>query len=312
MNVQSHQTRKFEATVVITTKDRREGLRTALKSAVAQRSLVEIIVIDDGSKDGTHEMVRDEFPQVKIVRHDQSMGYIVRRNQAARLATTNIIFSLDDDAEFSSPNVVAQTLEEFCHQKIGAVSIPVNDVYRKTQYRFGSYTKNQIHVVETFCGTAYALRADLFLMLDGFNDFFHHQGEEGEYCARLLDCGFVTRYGNADYINHYVSPNRSWGKIAYYGARNDILFAWSLVPFPYVLLHLPGTNFKHIMNSLNSGFLISAIKGICRGYADIIARKISRHPISENTYKTIRILRKKGPDTLENIESKKGKGVTNN
>jgi len=56
-----------EATVVITTKNRKEELRDALSSVLRQLGVrLEVIVIDDGSTDGTTEMLRSEFPSIRI------------------------------------------------------------------------------------------------------------------------------------------------------------------------------------------------------------------------------------------------------
>ena len=85
-------------------------------------------MVDDGSTDGTAELVRAEFPQVRLVHHDASLGYIVRRNEAAQLASAKVIFSIDDDAIFSSACVVEQTLAQFDDARIGAVAIPCIDV----------------------------------------------------------------------------------------------------------------------------------------------------------------------------------------
>jgi hypothetical protein len=60
------------ASLVITTRNRRDDLRTVLRSAVQQAGLPEIIVIDDGSNDGTAEMVRVEFPSVIVHRREDS------------------------------------------------------------------------------------------------------------------------------------------------------------------------------------------------------------------------------------------------
>ena len=61
----------MKASIVITTKNRKESLRRAIASAVMQTIPVEIIVIDDGSTDGTSEMVTSEFPQVRLERAAQ-------------------------------------------------------------------------------------------------------------------------------------------------------------------------------------------------------------------------------------------------
>src|SRR6476620_11437826 len=98
------------ATVVIVTKNRRDDLRRAVQSVIRQSAAVEILVFDDGSTDGTSEMLRAEFPGVTVHRSERSQGYIVHRNRGASMATGEIVFSVDDDAEYSTPNVIEQTL----------------------------------------------------------------------------------------------------------------------------------------------------------------------------------------------------------
>src|SRR5438034_4863248 len=111
------------ASIVITTKNRQEELLLAICSAFSQSIPVEVLVMDDGSTDGTAEMIRTRFPSVRLERSERSIGYVVQRNRAARLAIADIIFSIDDDATFTSPNTVAQTLTEFGHPRVGAVAI---------------------------------------------------------------------------------------------------------------------------------------------------------------------------------------------
>src|SRR4051812_26133143 len=107
-----------EATVVIVSKNRCADLRRAIASALGQDADVELVVIDDGSTDGTADMVRSEFPVVKFVSEVESRGYIVQRNRAAELATAPIIVSIDDDAEFSATDVVRQAIADFTSERI--------------------------------------------------------------------------------------------------------------------------------------------------------------------------------------------------
>jgi glycosyltransferase involved in cell wall biosynthesis len=296
------QSAAYEATVVITTKNRKEDLRKALKSAVAQVPPVEIIVLDDGSTDGTLEMVLREFPEARAYRDERSRGLIVQRNKAAILATTNIIFSLDDDAEFSSPHTVAQTVGEFDNERIGAVSIPFIDTYRKESYGFNLPNTQDVFIAHLFIGTAHALRVDVFQSLGGYSEFLHHMGEEDDYCIRMLNAGYFVRCGRAEPIYHYVSANRDLSKIAYFGARNAILYVWANVPMPFFPIHLIGATLVNLLNSMKKGNIHFTIQGLFRGYLDIFNSTIKRGPVSVTAYKLSRRIRRHGVITINRAQ----------
>ena len=116
------------ATVIITTRNRRDDLLKAIASAMAQTAKPEVLVVDDASTDDTSSAVARKFPSVQLHRSDRAMGYIVQRNYAARMARTPIIFSIDDDAVFSTSRIVEETLRDFEHSRVGAVAIPYADV----------------------------------------------------------------------------------------------------------------------------------------------------------------------------------------
>src|SRR5262249_42652174 len=63
--------------VVISTRNRCDDLRKALASCIRQTIVPEILVMDDGSTDGTAEMVRAEYPAVMLHQSAASRGYIV-------------------------------------------------------------------------------------------------------------------------------------------------------------------------------------------------------------------------------------------
>jgi GT2 family glycosyltransferase len=293
---------EYKATVVISTINRKADLRRALRSVEMQNLPLETIVIDDGSTDDTYEMVSREFPQVRLYRSEMSKGLTVQRNNAARYATTNIIISIDDDAEFSSPNVVAQTLREFDHPGVGAIFIPVIDTYRKKEYGLHLPNNRDIFVDQQFAGTAYALRVDIFKKLDGFREFLWGWGEEDDYCLRLLDAGYFVRCGRADHIYHHVSPSRNLARIAYYSSRNSIIYTYANVPMPYFMIHLVGTTLINFYSSLKRGFIVPTIKGLIRGYIDALVGPIKRAPVHIKVYKLSRKMRKDGVLTLSKAQ----------
>ncbi len=214
-----------DATVVITTRNRKEDLAKAVGSALAQKGSPRVLIMDDGSTDGTREMVEREFPEVRLETSGHSLGYIRQRNRAAQLARTPVIFSIDDDAVFSTPNIVADTLGDFDHPRVGAVAIPSIDVNRNLHVARKAPDRRHVYAAYCYVGTAHALRRDLFLGLSGYREILVHQGEEEDFCLRLLDAGYFTRSGNADPIHHFESPRRSWVRMDFYGARNKVLYA---------------------------------------------------------------------------------------
>ena len=294
------------ASIVITTKNRKDELRRALISARNQTGVSEILVVDDGSTDGTYEMVAHEFPSVWILRSEQSHGLIVQRTRAAKLVTSPIIFSIDDDATFSSGTIVETTLKEFEHPLVGAVAIPFVDVNRSPTVRQLAPHPSRVYAAGSYIGTAHAIRRDLFLTLSGYREILVHQGEEEDYCIRLLDAGYITRLGNADPIHHFESPRRSWIRMDYYGARNKILYAWQNVPFPYLSGHLAITTVKTLFHSLEPSRFWTRLRGVAAGYRLCFSGRTGRNPVSRLTYRISRDLKRRTAVLIEEIEARLG------
>lgn len=282
------------ATVVISTKDRRDELRRALASVALQTVAAEIIVVDDGSTDGTPEMVAAEFPTAKLVRHGSSAGYIVRRNQAARLATGDVIFSLDDDAEFTAPGTIAAALEDFDDDRIGAVALTFLDADAPRKILQTAPDADMVWLTDVFVGTAHAVRRHLFLELGGYRECLVHQGEERDFCLRMLAEGKFVRLGRTvlQPIRHHSSPRRNPARIEHYGRRNDVLFAYQNVPLPDLCWHLPATIAKGLWFGVRVGRPRSAVRALWQGIRDSYCFCHERRPVSRAVYLLHRRLRR--------------------
>ena len=89
-----------EISVVIPTHDRCDLLfRHGLPTALAQEGVeIEVIVVDDGSKDGTAERLRGvEDPRLRVVHHDEPRRLAGARNAGIAVASGEWIAFLDDD-----------------------------------------------------------------------------------------------------------------------------------------------------------------------------------------------------------------------
>jgi glycosyltransferase involved in cell wall biosynthesis len=292
------------ATVVITTKNRKEDLREALPLVLAQTERVEVLVIDDGSDDGTADMVRSDFPEVRFERSDRSLGLIAQRTRAASLASAPILVSLDDDARLISPRTVEQTLGDFDDERIGAVAIPFVDVRTTTTVRQIPPDREGQWVASSYIGTAHAVRRDVFLQIGGYREELVQMGEEPEFCLRLLDAGYATRLGRADKLHHLESPKRNVPRIVALGRRNDLLHAFWNVPLPYLPVRLAKVTLHSLWFAVAWRQPRAVLRGVARGYREGLGALRSRRPVARTTYRLDHDIRKRGPLPLEQIRSR--------
>ncbi len=82
----------------------------------------EVIVVDNASIDGSAEMVRNEFPQVKLVANERNIGYAAANNQAAMLAKGRYFLLLNPDTELSRETIDKLVAFAETHPDAGAIA----------------------------------------------------------------------------------------------------------------------------------------------------------------------------------------------
>ena len=156
-------------------------------------------------------------------------------------------------------------------------------------------------ITDRYIGTAHAVRRALFLELGAYRENLIHQGEEGDYCIRMLNSGFMVRLGRSDPIIHNESPIRNLERMDYYGCRNSILFLWQNVPLKFLSLYLFGTTFNCLRWTFLPKRLWTRIKGLLAGYYNCFPAK--RDPVSEKTFNYWRSLGKRAAKAFADIET---------
>lgn len=272
-------------TVVIITRDRKDELRNAVRSALGQEACTEVLVLDDGSRDGTSEMLRDEFPAVRVVRFDDDADVAVRRNDAAGLASGEVIVSIDDDAVFSTPHIVAETLRDLDDPRIGAVAMPYIDVGISPDVKQRAPEPTEQWVSTIFRATAYAIRRDVLVEIGGYTPEIRQFGEEWDLSLKMLNAGYVIRLGRSDPIHHHSSSKRDYRRMDVYYRRNEMMICWIHFPFPWSLLYMAGYALKGIRYGLEVGRPWNMVVGVGVGVRSCAAVRHRRDPIRREAFR---------------------------
>ena len=242
-------------TVGIVTRNRFDSLVRCVRSASLISEFVkEVIVVDDHSDEPVESPLREALGgdlarPLTVVRQEQNYGPIVARNMLARLASTDYLLSLDDDALILDARAIEKALGVIARDaKVGAVAFAQADgsgepwpaLMQPSPADYACY-------VTAYIGFATLLRRQAFLALGGYRDHFYFYGEEKEYCLRLLESGSHVIYLPDAKVGHLPDPSgRVQQKYLRYVARNDCLGAMYNQPLPLVLAHIPARFYGYL------------------------------------------------------------------
>ncbi len=109
--------------IVIVNWNVRDLLRRCLSSILADSPsrTLEIIVVDNGSSDGSVEMVRAEFPAVHLIANAENRGFPAANNQGIAVARGRYILLLNPDTEIVGDALATLVVFADAHPDVGMV-----------------------------------------------------------------------------------------------------------------------------------------------------------------------------------------------
>jgi len=251
--------------VVVVTWNRRDLLRSCLQSLSRQQlnKPFEVFVVDNGSVDGSAEMVEREFahslPPVNLIRNPTNYGFCAANNQGFAASTGEFVALLNNDAE-ADPRWLAELMRAFDGRPdigMAASKILVYEdarridkaghlIYPDGQNRgrgtgeldTGQYDKIEEVLWPDGCAAMY--RREMLDQIGGFDEDFFAYADDAELGLRARIAGWKCLYVPQAMVRHHrgstlgVRSSRRLELIE----RNRVLLAVKL--FPWSLLWLNG------------------------------------------------------------------------
>lgn len=183
---------------IIVTHNRAELLPRAIQSVINQTyKNLEIIIVDDGSRDNTGEVVhtsQEKHPQIRFLRNEVSKGACAARNYGIREATGEFVAGLDDDDEWLPERI--ELLIENYSDDFSFVCSRDKVVYKdREEYRdfFPLITFDDM-LFKNVAGNQVFTKKERILAVGGFDESTK-SGQDYDLWLRL-----IRKYGNAKMI----------------------------------------------------------------------------------------------------------------
>ena len=180
---------------------------------------IEITVVDNGSSDGTREMLQNEYRDIKLISNENNLGVSYARNQGIVVSSGDYIWCLDSDTEIISPNTLSHMLdilETYPGDSAVGGELIVEDNIEKIKilkplcFGRGIVTflrKDECHMVECkfLTGANYLVRTKLLLEVGGFDPRYFVVGEDTDLCIRMHKLGCRHIIDKNTVVVHHVS-----------------------------------------------------------------------------------------------------------
>lgn len=194
----------MQIAILITTKDRKEDLFFTLNKInyLIKDNRVDCVVFDDGSTDGTYDLVVENFPKVKLLRNNVSKGYIFCRNKMLNETDAEFSISLDDDAHFVTEYPLELIKKHFDENlNCGLVALRVFWGLQDPSSMFSNEVSSQ---VQGFVGCAHVWRMKAWQDVPNYPEWFIFYGEENFASYQLFKKKWQIHYLPEVLVNHRV------------------------------------------------------------------------------------------------------------
>ncbi len=260
---------KAKVTIVIPHYNGKKILSDCLRSLQKNTyKAFKVLLIDNGSTDGSQDMVRSEFPWVELIQNEENKGYAGACNQGIEMADTEYVLLLNNDT-VAPPNFLEEMVKTLESDRQAAMVQPkilsIQDhqffdysggaggemdilgypfargrIFDTVEKDKGQYDRLTAQVFWT-SGCALLLRKSVVEQIGALDeDFFAHQEEiDLNWRAQLL--GYRNLVALQTYIYHYsgYTLRKDNQRKMYLNHRNNLIMMIKNYSLTMLLLVLP-------------------------------------------------------------------------
>jgi N-acetylglucosaminyl-diphospho-decaprenol L-rhamnosyltransferase len=238
--------------VVVVSFNTREKLRRCLSCIEPEH---EVIVVDNVSTDGSLEMIRSEFPQVRLIENSDNVGFGAANNQGMEIARRDLILFLNSDC-YADPGAISFLAVAFTYPALNVVA--AGGVLRNMDGSDQKSVANELTLGAVFLEQTFLERiagrwsywqlsqrilgADrkpvavyqvtgaclMIRPVEKFDERFFMYCEDTELCYRLKNHGDIVFWSEPKFTHELGSSSagaRRWLGVARYNRGKELYFA---------------------------------------------------------------------------------------
>lgn len=197
--------------------------------------LNKVIIVDNGSTDGTVQWLQEKYPEVVVVKNDRNLGFTKPVNQGTAVSKAKYLVLLNNDVH-PEKDYLKNTLHFFDDEKVFAVSFNENEsswpLVRwdgKIQFTRGEDKSDPRYTAWASGGSA-VFKRDIWDKIGGLNEIYApFYWEDIDIGYRAWKMGYKIIWANQSLVFHEHESTAKKINPSYLSLikqRNEILFNW--------------------------------------------------------------------------------------